>query len=455
MKFKMPIFNKKSDTWSLGCIVFLLLQKPNRPPFVSDDDIRSYVQHGHKSNSEFLKGLESISLTVFRQWVKDMLTVNHETRPSIESFGLRFGELLKLITKPDSERQPVRRNDFLQPQYMIGTDLLPKNEHALRWEEVFPLGDMEQHTGELNRAEQVVYARERLLGEEDPNTLWSKVYHAWTCHLIGDITQSINLFKRVWAAKCKVNGPKDVGSLAAQAGLAWCMSLVQPSEAVKMFEEVQRLQKEVVRENHPEILSSRAGLGRAYLLLADHYYKKATTLKIRSQRPGQWKALKSTRKNTDQLRKENVDKGISILEDTLRRQSHKCPERGKDHPETANTRSFLAYGYHLLGRTREAAQQHRKAFATQEKSLGAYHPETLLSCAELGWRLIELGELEEASQMLEKAWEKQKVVLGVNDSETVSTIMGLQKVYKLSGEMEKLEKLKLESTRKKRKHHPD
>ena len=96
-----------------------------------------------------------------------MLDVNHETRPSIESFGLRFGELLSLITKPDSERQPVRTSDFLQPQYLIGTDLPPKDEHALRWEEVFPLGDMEQHTGELNRAEQVVYARERLLGEQD------------------------------------------------------------------------------------------------------------------------------------------------------------------------------------------------------------------------------------------------------------------------------------------------
>ena len=81
-----------------------------------------------------------------------------------------------------------------------------------------------------------------------------------------------------------MNGPRDVGTLAAQAGLAWCMSLVQHSEGVKIFEEVQELQKGVLDENHSEILSSRVGLGRAYLLLANQYYKQANALKIKSQR---------------------------------------------------------------------------------------------------------------------------------------------------------------------------
>src|SRR5947207_6808330 len=275
---KTPIFNSKNDIWSLGCILFLLIQNPNRPPFLSDKDTETAVQSDQKSSVQFAKGFQNISTEVFRQWIREMLDVNHETRPSIQSFGSRFVELLSLITKPDSERQPVRTSDLLQPQYLIGTDLLPKEEHALRWEEVFPLGDMDQHIGELNRAEQVSYARERLLGEEDSNTLWSKVHHAWACHFIGDKIQSINLFKRVWRAKCKVNGPRDVGTLAAQAGLAWCISLIQPSEGVDIFEEVQELQKGVMDPNHSEILSSRAGLGRAYLLLADQYYEQANTL---------------------------------------------------------------------------------------------------------------------------------------------------------------------------------
>ena len=260
----------------------------------------------------------------------------------------------------------------------------------------------------------------------------------------------------MWRAKCKVNGPRDVGTLAAQAGLAWCISLIQPSEGVDIFEEVQELQKGVMDPNHSEILSSRAGLGRAYLLLADQYYQQANALKIKIKRREQGMTLNSMKfaqKKADQSRKENVKKGISILEDALRRQSSNCPERGKDHPETAETMSFLAYGYHLLGLTREAAEQHRNAFVVQQRSLGIDHPQTLLSCAELGWRLIELRELEEATHMLEKAWQKQKVVLGIRDSETVSTILGLKRVYKLRGEKGKLEQLELESTTKKRKRN--
>jgi tetratricopeptide (TPR) repeat protein len=243
--------------------------------------------------------------------------------------------------------------------------------------------------------------------------------------------------------------------LAAQAGLAWSMSLVQHSEGVKIFEEVQELQKGVLDENHSEILSSRVGLGRAYLLLANQHYQKAR-LKMKNKRNESKTSTKSTKfagKKASQLGKQNVEKGISILEDTLRRQINHCPERGETHPETAETMSILAYGYHLLGWTRAAAQQHRNALAVQEVSLGIDHPETLLSCAELGWRLIELGELEEATQMLEKAWEKQKLVLGVDDSETVSTILGLKQVYKLRGEKRKLEQLRLESTSNKRKRN--
>ncbi|MFI6812584.1 tetratricopeptide repeat protein [Nonomuraea sp. NPDC050328] len=224
---------------------------------------------------------------------------------------------------------------------------------------------------------QVVAARERLNGPDDPATLTAKHNLArahWSAHRF---TEAITILQDVAEARARTQGPTHADTLLARVTLGQLhRDAGRYDEAIAMMESLLPECARTLGETHELTVAAGSSLAIAHALadrpqvaivilrmilaqdLADPRLRAATqgVLAIAHQRAG------------------HLDEAIELYEEVLEGQTRAL---GDDHPEAVITRHELALAYQQAGRLPEAIALLEHVVRADEALHGPDHPTTV------------------------------------------------------------------------------
>ena len=93
-------FNKKTDIWSLGCILHDLCV--GKRAFATDVAAWDYSLKKEPLKIKFSPSLEGAAEIVLELWIREMIDWDPTRRPTPEALGKRFWQLLFLVITPSS-----------------------------------------------------------------------------------------------------------------------------------------------------------------------------------------------------------------------------------------------------------------------------------------------------------------------------------------------------------------
>lgn len=445
-------FNKKTDIWSLGCILHDLCV--GKSPFPNDVAAYDYFLRKEPLEITFPPSLQGTAEIVLEPWIRDMIDWDSTRRPTPEALGKRLSRLFLAITPSpvcSILRTAWTNTDLLLPENLLSTDC-PSNNQAMtkqtppRWEHVLFQGFPHSHNIEtLERAKRVALTREKLLGESHAQTVHSIVRLAWTSFYMSptSVANPSDQFQKLLELKAP-NEWIDRETVSYLAGLGWSESVSENyDESLRMFEKVLEIQHQSDRLLDSDSLSYTTALARVQITQALIISKKAGR-----------KRKRSTNDDATSARSQ-VERALSQLH-----LSYNCqrfsPELGKEHPETAETMVMIAWAYSALAAIRKAEpaptkvlkQYHQSteiflnnALEAEREHLGDDHPLTLLTLSEVAQLDLKKGRTREGIEKLEEALAKQKYTLGIDDPDTRATISALREAYRACGETKRLREL--------------
>ncbi|KAH8693883.1 hypothetical protein BGW36DRAFT_463515 [Talaromyces proteolyticus] len=234
------------------------------------------------------------------------------------------------------------------------------------------------------------------------------------------------------------------------------------TDAIQMLEEVLKLQRSKLSNNHPNTLSTMNSLANRYreigrpveaLQLSEEVVDLLKT-KLGDDHPDKLRSMHNLAIQYSEA--EQQAEALQLLEKILKLQESKL---GNNHPDTLGTMNSLANLYREIGRPVEALQLSEEVVDLMKTKLGDDHPVTLRSMHNLAIQYSEAEQQAEALQLLEQVVELQKNKLGDDHPDTLKSMHNLAIIYgeagqeaealELSRKVVKLQKSKL------RDDHPD
>ncbi|GAA1543619.1 FxSxx-COOH system tetratricopeptide repeat protein [Dactylosporangium maewongense] len=285
------------------------------------------------------------------------------------------------------------------------------------------------HQGHIAKAvaafEQILADRQRVLGENHPDTLTTRGNLADAYHDAGRIDEAIAVLQQLLTDQQRLVGDDDPNTLSTRGNLAVCHHAAgRVDQAVAAFEELLTDRRRVLGEYHPDTLTTRNNLADAYLdggrtdeavsaleqLLTDqrrvHGDNHPHTLVARNN-------LASSMRIAGRL-----DEAITAFEQLLTDQRRVL---GDDHPHTLTTRNNLASSNRVAGRLDEAITAFEQLLTDQRRVLGDDHPDTLHTRGNLGVAFRAAGRVDEAVVMFEQLLADHQRVLGDDHPDTLNT----------------------------------
>jgi tetratricopeptide (TPR) repeat protein len=266
----------------------------------------------------------------------------------------------------------------LLPHLRAVTDTAKDREDERAASLCLQLGQCLRMTGAYTEArpffERVLEIRQKVLGEDHPDTAQSLNALANLLSDQGSYQEARSLYERALAIYEKVLGedhPDTASSLNNLALLLEAQGFYQ--EARPLFQRALAIREKVLGEDHPDTAASLNNL--ALLLEAQGFYQEARPL---------------------------FQRALVIREKVL----------GEDHPDTATSLNNLAILLFEQGNYQEARPLYERALAIQEKVLGEEHPYTAASVNNLATLLRDQGSYEEARPLYERALAILEKVLG-------------------------------------------
>ena len=383
-------YNKKVDIWSLGCILFEI--STGQKAFDTDFCVFEFIFSKIKRDLPFSTWFDEITRTIVSSWVNEMLEIEFQKRPSVDQLCQRLAELVAVLTPPVNDPTTSRITTdptaLLHSENMLGTDM-PSGMSSIHWSDIFAPGNFEQHERSLQRYKRLLATRRVLLGNEHPYTVWSMICFAYANQFLSNDHEA----------------------------------------TVKVFEEISLIQKSLLGEEHPVTLGTIGDLvwARSFLgdtrenLLVGQKALSALQIMPGPEHPMTLKFTRILASLTLAMRKETTysserASAVKILEDNV-----KAGRRvvGTEHPETLMSMAKLAWGYHKLGRTKDALELYDEVFAAQTRVFGLQHIDTLWCMGVRAYAYSDLGRTEIAIQQLEQCVELHKRLLGSEHSETL------------------------------------
>lgn len=375
---------QKSDIWALGCIFYELCSKEKA--FPNDYDVFKFQASNEEKSVEFLPWIGEAPRQIFGQWIKEMLRVDHTSRPSVEDLGTRFHELVSLVigtndpaTGDNAYLNKSTPTSLLHHLNYLGTDLIRQRDvNSVRWESVLPpLGLHEDHKVLVKLLKRFVTARKSLLGCQHPKTVWSIVNLAWTQYYIGLENKAEDGFNEALEIMRSMRFElTDMLSVISGISRVRVEQKMYP-EACEMWNTLLEAQKEEYGEDHPETLSSMQALA--------------------------WTLL---------LSKSNLEIIISELECILEKQRN-SPDLGANHPEALTTAMLLASAYnHKNPEKAEMMYSSTLDVLNELEIYGPEHLDTLLCRSGLAWTFVLLGRPHEAIPIFEDILPLQTRIAG-------------------------------------------
>ena len=410
-------FNKLSDIWSLGCILFEVCSG------------RNVFQYGYIP-SEFV-ALEPEELVfgdwigddarpTFKTWIFDMVRGQYSERPSVGTLGERFNELFSLITNLPL---PPETSILLDPQHHIGTDTFCQRSSP-RIESVLPpLGFYNDYLALGETLNGFVTARKLFLGVSHRRTVWSILNLAWVYYHTGFEEEAYKCFKEALSIMKAFNfEQRDMFS--ARNGIASLLvEQEQFTEGLKMWEallESQQLETEYDGK-HSDLLSSLHGINWTRLQrLASQGHDNPTselrdvidqmeTLTHTYPVPDCPDALSATLLLASAYSHIDPEKAGALYSSTL---PMLIRIFGPEHLDTLLCRSELAWIYVLRDQPHIAIPIFEEILPLQQKKGGdGYADETIKSLAEAKDLLITMNapkSFKTARAPRKKRWSSQR-----------------------------------------------
>lgn len=263
----------------------------------------------------------------------------------------------------------------------------------------------------LNRT--LLDLREKVLGEEHPDTATSINIMGAIHHIQGNFERALEYYLKALAMREKVLGEEhpdtagsynNIGNIYTNQG--------DYEQALEFFFKSLAIREKVLGVAHPDTAQSHNNIGNIYAYRGDYkraleYHCKA--LAIREKVSGVAHPDMAASYNNIGLiyyyqsnYNEAVNyllKGITIYEKIL----------GEEHPETALSYNNLGICYQQQGNIVQALEYHKKALASRKITLGSEHPDTAQSYNNIGVIFCDQDDYQKALDYYYKAlaiWEK-------------------------------------------------
>jgi hypothetical protein len=198
-----------------------------------------------------------------------MLNPNYERRPSVNTLGTRFSELLSLVTDPTPQLQETwksQKTHFLDPVCQLGTEVPPQFLGTPRLESILASSTSDEVPNIIARRERIVETITLLLGPDNPYSIWGKTSLAWTEYYAGSPFDPFDSFAELWDTRRRLKGEEDRDTLVASVAVGWATSLRKSyGEASQILQDTERKLERVCGATHFETLYSRVARAQAEL----------------------------------------------------------------------------------------------------------------------------------------------------------------------------------------------
>jgi tetratricopeptide (TPR) repeat protein len=298
-----------------------------------------------------------------------------------------------------------------------------------------------QAAADLTRAKElglrVTADCERVLGADDPQTLYSRNNLAHAYRLAGRLSEAIALFERTLADCERVLGASHPDTLACRDNLARAYeSAGRHADAIALFERNLADRERVLGADHPDILTSRNNLAGAYLSAgrleeAIALYKRTLTDCERilgADHPDTLTCRNNLATAYDSAGR--LTEAIALFERNLADRERVL---GADHPDTLTCRDNLATAYGSAGRHADAIALFERNLADRERVLGADHPDIPTSSNNLAGAYLSAGRLEEAIALYKRTLTDCERILGADHPNTLTCRDNLAYAYRAAG----------------------
>ncbi|MCZ4341450.1 tetratricopeptide repeat protein [Sphingomonadaceae bacterium G21617-S1] len=247
--------------------------------------------------------------------------------------------------------------------------------------------------------------RERVFGQEDPDTLASRSLLGVIYRDLQRYTDSETIHRSVLAVRERVLGAEHVDTLDEIQRLGYVVRLQgRFSEAEPLYRRCLELSERILGSENIDTLIRTNNLATLYL----HMGRTAEAERLYLRALG----------------------GLRHVV-------------GPDHRESLKTLSNLAGTYRRQGRFAEAEAESKKAIAAQERTLGIDHADTISSVGNLAAIFRRQGRFAEAEPLYRRVLVAQEKDLGVTHRTTVTTMGVLAQVYYDMGRVDEAEPLLL------------
>jgi tetratricopeptide (TPR) repeat protein len=297
-------------------------------------------------------------------------------------------------------------------------------------------GQVARAAGHLHRA---FADRQRVLGEDHPDTLASRNNLGGAYRSAGDLGRAIPLAEQTLADCVRLLGEDHPSTLASGNNLAYAYaSAGDLGRAVPLYEQALADRQRVLGEDHPDTLISRNSLAGAYESAGDlgraiPLYEQALAGSVRVLGEDHPDTLTSRGNLASAYRSAgDLGRAVSLAEQAL---ADRQRVLGEDHPDTLASRNNLAYAYASAGDLGRAVPLYEQALAGSERVLGEDHPQTLISRGNLAGAYESVGDLGRAIALHEQALADQQRVLGEDHPHTLISRNNLAAAYRSAGDL--------------------
>jgi tetratricopeptide (TPR) repeat protein len=279
----------------------------------------------------------------------------------------------------------------------------------------------------------------------------------------GKYEEALQIYQEVFKKQKEKLGPNHIKTLITRRDMAYVLkNQGKYEEALQIYQEVCEKEKEKLGPNHPDTLTTLHYM--ALVLKNKGKYEEA--LQIYQEVFEKEKEVLGPNHPDTLITRNNMasvldsqgkyEEALQICQEVFEKRKEKL---GPDHPDTLITRNNMASVLDNQGNYEEALQIYQEVFEKRKEILGLDHPDTLITLHNMASVLDNQGKYEEALQIYQEVFEKRKEILGPDHPDTLTTLHNMAYVLENQGKYEEVLQIYQEVFEKRKEKlgpdHPD
>ena len=313
------------------------------------------------------------------------------------------------------------------------------------------LGILGYHLGDIRRAKQhneaALDLRQRILGEEHPDTLTSMNNLASTLRQKGDLQGARELQEKELEICRRILGEEHPDTLISMGNLASTLVMQGDLQGARELEEkVLQSRQRILGEEHPHTLTSMGNIAQTLRQQGDlqgarELEEKVLQSRQRIQGEEHPDTLTSMNNLAQTLSQQGDLQGARELEEKVLQSRQRILE--EEHPDTLISMGNLASTLRQQGDLQGARELEEKVLQSRQRILGEEHPDTLISMGNLASTLRQQGDLQGACELEEKVLQSMQRILGEEHPHTLTSMNNFAGTLMEQGDLQRARSLLL------------